>query len=115
MTSSDFEHIATDLRPCLVSIGRDFFGDPDKAEDVAQEVLMRLWVMRERIDPTVPVRHLAVRMAKNVCVSMWRHDRHTVNDVDVDSSRGKAVEDTSDIEYSDNALLLRHVMSRLPA
>ena len=113
MTSSDFENIARELRPCLVGIGRDFFVDADKAEDVAQEVLLRLWVMRGRIDPTVPVKPLAVRMAKNVCVSMWRHDRHTSRQVDVDGSGGSVSEDTSDIENSDNALLLRHAMSRL--
>lgn len=46
MNSSDFEHIAQSVRPHLVKIGRKFFGDSARAEDVAQEVLVRLWALR---------------------------------------------------------------------
>lgn len=33
---------------------------------------MRLWVLRERIDLQVGMEPLALRMAKNLCVSEWR-------------------------------------------
>ena len=65
MTTQEFEHIARMLRPRLIGIGRDFFGHGMEAEDVAQEVLMRLWVMRERLDTRLGLDGLAVRMADN--------------------------------------------------
>lgn len=74
MTRQEFEHIAKMLRPQLVRIGEDFFEDSDAAEDVAQEVLMRLWLMQERIE-TKSVSALASRMAKNYCVSQWRKQK----------------------------------------
>ena len=72
MTYQDFEQKARQLRPLLLHVGQQFFGDTDSAEDVAQETLMRLWLLRDRIDATVGLEPLAVRMAKNVCVSEWR-------------------------------------------
>lgn len=75
MTRQEFEHIAHELRPRLLRIGRDFFGRDDLAEDVAQETLMRLWMLRERLDFQLGIEALAVRMAKNLCVSEWRKQK----------------------------------------
>ncbi|MBR1548184.1 MAG: sigma-70 family RNA polymerase sigma factor [Prevotella sp.] len=72
MSIHDFEHIALELRPRLLDVGRQFFGDSSSAEDIAQETLMRLWTVRQRIDPQVGVEALAIRMAKNLCISEWR-------------------------------------------
>ena len=72
MTRQVFEHIAPQLRPRLKDIAQRFFGDEDKAEDIAQETLMRLWLLRDRIAPQADIGPLAVRMAKNLCVSEWR-------------------------------------------
>lgn len=72
MTRQAFEHIAPQLRPRLKDIAQRFFGDEDKAEDIAQETLMRLWLLRDRIAPQADIGPLAVRMAKNLCVSEWR-------------------------------------------
>ena len=115
MGLSDFEHIARELRPCLVGIGLDFFGDADKAEDVAQEVLMRLWLLRDKIDFTEPVMPLAVRMAKNLCVSMWRHDNCVVLRAEGKGIAATATVAPSEMEDSDNALLLHNAMDRLTA
>lgn len=72
MTPQAFEYIAQKLRPRLLTVGRQFFGEDDTAEDIAQETLMRLWLIRERIDMQAGVEPLALRMAKNLCVSEWR-------------------------------------------
>ena len=75
MNSQEFEHIVPALRPILKAVGRQFFGNDDTVEDIAQETLMRLWMLRERIDPQIGVESLAVRMAKNLCVSEWRKQK----------------------------------------
>ena len=75
MTQQEYEHIAPRLRSRLKDIGRQFFGNEDMAEDIAQETLMRLWMLRERIKAQMDIEPLAVRMAKNLCVSEWRKQR----------------------------------------
>lgn len=72
MTQQEFESIAPLLRPRLLEVGRRFFGSDLAAEDIAQETLMRLWLLRERIDPRTGMEALAIRIAKNLCVSEWR-------------------------------------------
>lgn len=72
MTQQEFESIAPLLRPLLLEVGRRFFGSDLAAEDIAQETLMRLWLLRERIDPRTGMEALAIRIAKNLCVSEWR-------------------------------------------
>ena len=101
MTPEEFEHIANKLRPKLKSIGRDFFSDRDMADDVAQEVLMRLWIMRERIDVRLGVEALASRMAKNICVSEWRK-RKTRLAADMSAPPPDSCRQPTAMEDSDN-------------
>ena len=75
MTQQEYEHMVPRLRPRLKNIGQQFFGDEEMAEDIAQETLMRLWMLRERIAPQTDIEPLAVRMAKNLCVSEWRKQK----------------------------------------
>lgn len=75
MTQQAYEYIAQELHSRLKQIGRQFFGDEEMAEDIAQETLMRLWLLRDRIDPKADIEPLAVRMAKNLCLSEWRKQK----------------------------------------
>lgn len=112
MTASEFDNIVKELRPHLIKVGRDFFNDSDKAEDVVQEVLMRLWLIREKIASTGNLQSLATRMAKNVCISMWRHERYTITK-GYDRERGPTTALSTEIEEQDNAQLLHYAMERL--
>ena len=72
MSPQEFENIVPALRPLMVKVGRDFFGNESDADDVAQEGLIRLWNYCERLDARRNMEALAVRVAKNVCVELYR-------------------------------------------
>ena len=72
MSPKEFENIVPALRPLMVKVGRDFFGNDADADDVAQEGLIRLWNYCERLDARRNMEALAVRVAKNVCVEIYR-------------------------------------------
>ena len=72
MTRSELEHIAAQLRQRVLKVGLDFFGSKEDAEDAAQETMAQLWRYCEHIDAERNVEALAVRVAKNCCVSMHR-------------------------------------------
>ena len=60
------------MRPRLLSLARQFSGSSEQADDVAQEALLRLWLLRHRVADEQQAEALCVRMAKNICVSEWR-------------------------------------------
>ena len=72
MTRSEFEQIAAQLRQKVLKTGLDFFGNKEDAEDAAQDTMVQLWRYLEHIDAERSVEALAVRVAKNCCVSMYR-------------------------------------------
>lgn len=66
------------VRPKVLALARNFFrasglaGDP---EDVAQDVLLRLWEARCRGDAIQNADAWAIAATKNCCVSLWRKAR----------------------------------------
>lgn len=72
MTGAEFTHMAQQLRPLLLHIGHQFFPHGAEEEDVVQESLLRMWMMRDNLEAGAPLEPLATRIAKNVCISMWR-------------------------------------------
>jgi RNA polymerase sigma factor (sigma-70 family) len=72
MTRSEFEHIAAQLRQRVLKVGLDFFSNKEDAEDAAQETMVQLWRYCEHIDAERNVEALAIRVAKNCCVSISR-------------------------------------------
>lgn len=112
MTQQEFEHIVPRLRPRLKDIGRQFFGNEEMAEDIAQETLMRLWMLRERIAPQTDIEPLAVRMAKNLCVSELRKQK-----VRQENSLQEALTDHKDIqrdvELKEEVARLKRAVSQL--
>ena len=79
MTRKEFEIIILRIRPLMVKVGRDFFGNQMDAEDVAQEALLRLWKYCERLNADRNLEALAVKVAKNVCVDLYK-SRNTYED-----------------------------------
>ena len=113
MTTHEFEHTARQLRPLLLAVGRRFFGDDDRAEDVAQETLMRLWQLRHRIGEDDNVQALAVSMAKNWCVSVWRREQHWP-EADVDLAGSRASETPLPLETQELVEQLWQAVNSLP-
>ena len=112
MTQQEYEHMVPRLRPRLKNIGRQFFGNEEMAEDIAQETLMRLWMLRERIEPQTDIEPLAVRMAKNLCVSEWRKQKVRQENVPQEALTGH--EDIQrDVELKEEVARLQKAVSLL--
>ena len=83
MTRSEFEHIAAQLHQKVLKISTLFFRSRDDAEDATQEAMVQLWRYCEKIDGDRNIEALAVRVAKNCCVSLYRRQQHqTAIDID---------------------------------
>ena len=109
MTEKEFEHTAQRMRPQLIKLGHSFFDDGAQAEDVAQEALVRLWLLRDKVDAVVKAEALLVRMTKNICVSLWREQRQRMASI-ADSI---ALTDVQPMADDDNVRMLQLAISRL--
>ena len=120
MTQSEFEHIAPQLRSQMLKVALDFFGSQDDAEDVAQDAMVQLWRYCEQIDSRRNVSGLAIRVAKNCCVSLYRkrQNNQTTKRLTDISPRVLHQKDTSDspqelLEAEDTQRMMNEVVSLL--
>lgn len=75
MEHSEFEHYASALRTKVVSLAESFFQEEGKAQDVAQEAMIRLWKAWPALPSLPDAERLAVRIAKHECIDAWRTEQ----------------------------------------
>lgn len=54
MNAKDFEILASSLRPGLIRVAQRIVESRDEAEDVAQDVMLKLWSMRKNSTAITP-------------------------------------------------------------
>ena len=119
MTLAEFEHIASGLRMKLLSLSLTYFASlseqRNEAEDVVQDVLLKLWSERERLDEIVNIESWAVTIAKNMCVSRLRwlssHSTVRIADYEIAADGGCA---SHAVEAQERANMLRALFDALP-
>ena len=107
----EFAQIEKRLRPRLMQMGREFFGSNTEAEEVVQETWLRAWNVRGRVELTDAY---ILRIARNVCVNMWRGHRTQVELVDEDSTAITEVTPQEEAEERENSEWLQSRLLRLP-
>ena len=78
MTQKDFTYYAIELRAKSVEIAERFGYAHDDAEDIAQDVMLRLWYLHERINDETHLKASATITAKRVCIDKWRTMRQHI-------------------------------------
>lgn len=92
MFRKSFESSARKLRPKLVSRMLAMTGNDADADDIAQETLLRLWMMRERLGNYKSIEALAMVIARNLAIDGMRAGRITL-DID-DEAVGNTLADS---------------------
>ena len=75
MERQEFEIEAKRMRPVLLRLAERYMENADDAEDVIQEVLLKLWFLRERLDNYRSIDALAVVVTKHLCINSMRKRR----------------------------------------
>ena len=77
MTTEEFQQQAEELRIKLVSVAQKYLGNTDEAEDIAQDAMVKLWLMREQL--TLPIAGMASIVTRNLCIDALRKKHQTVD------------------------------------
>lgn len=71
MKQEDFSHEASKIRAMSIAVAQRMGYVQDDAEDIAQDTMLKLWCLHEKISDVVHMKALATITTKHMCV-----DRH---------------------------------------
>jgi len=81
MEQNDFEIEVRRIRPKLLNNAMRYLKNSDDAEDVTQEVLLKLWTMRLHLDEYLSVEALAMTISKHLCLNRLRMTNYSLTDL----------------------------------
>ncbi len=106
--------MAEGMRTKAVSVAERFGCSQEDAEDIAQDVMLRLWGLHGQLSDANRMKASAVIIAKRACIDRWRttHQHRQVND-----AMPIADEDTlyDQLEYAELEQWLYEQIDHLPA
>ena len=71
--------MARRVRPRITHEALRIVGDSDEAQDVAQEVLLRMWALRDRLTDWDGCEAVAFTIARHQCISLLRHHHYEID------------------------------------
>ena len=77
MTTDEFKQQAEELRLQLISVAQKYLGNTDEAEDIVQDTMVKLWLMREQLKS--PISAFACMVTRNLCIDCLRRKHPTVD------------------------------------
>lgn len=113
MTQDQFLNRILPLQPTLQLVAERLLGSSDEAEDAVQEVVLRMWEHRRKLERMANIEGYAMNSLKNQCLTMLRRRHLTVpaevleNVSDDDIRREAAITE-------ERAAMLDSMMERLP-
>lgn len=114
MELETFKIIVLPLREKLLNFSFKLTEDRSEAEDIVQEVFIKLWNIWEKLDQYHSVEALAVQVTKNMCLDklrIRRPDNVEVENLSLKSDRRTPEEE---LEQREAAGCIRSLIRRLP-
>ena len=106
--------MANETRTKAVSVAEKFGYSQDDAEDIAQDVMLRLWSLHEQFTNAAHLNASATITARHACIDRWRT---THQHKEIDNAIPIADEDTlyDRLEYTELEQWLEEQIDRLPS
>jgi RNA polymerase sigma factor (sigma-70 family) len=76
MTRSEFDHLILQQSRKLYGFAFRILRSQEEAEDVVQEIFIKLWKMGDKLNEYKSIDALAISMTKNFCIDLIRKKKH---------------------------------------
>lgn len=102
------------LRDKLLNYARKLTEDPSDAEDTVQEVMLKLWNMRQKLDEYRSIEALAMTMTHHLCMDLWRAKRPDTFALEQVQAPSPSATPERLLEEKDEFRLMREIIDSLP-
>lgn len=114
MELKEFKRQVLPLRSKLLGMAKRFLTDTNEAEDMVQEVMMKLWSQRQNLDNCRSIEAFAMTIIQHACI-----DENRTHKVYEESSQGQQIADSTIsaeylLEIKDEVKLVRQIIFSLP-
>ncbi len=113
MEQERFEIEIVPLRPRLLQIARWLLAD-DSCEDVVQETMMKLWLMRHKLDEYRSVSALATVIVRHLCYNILSRERDTTVELNDETVLSLGVSPENEVIAREEEERLLRVIALLP-
>ncbi|MEM0995180.1 MAG: sigma-70 family RNA polymerase sigma factor [Bacteroidota bacterium] len=114
MTKQEFRHTISPIKDKLYRFALRIMDSVPEAEDVVQEVMIKLWKQRDRLAQIANLEAWSVKMTRNVSIDKLRARKHSEDvsqliDLETDIARPDQL-----VEQKDTFAMIEKAMQQLP-
>jgi len=118
MNSKEFVDLLDPIRDKLFRYARKILISYEEAEDIVQEVYLRLWATKEQLAEKKNVEAFAMTMTKNLCIDRYRSKGYQAATTGVDAGEidimANVISPQKITEQRDAADLVKKIVDTLP-
>ncbi|THG68289.1 sigma-70 family RNA polymerase sigma factor [Bacteroides faecichinchillae] len=114
MELNQFKIKVLPLRDKLLNYARKMTDNPSDAEDAVQEVMLKLWNLRQKLEEYRSIEAVAMTMTHHLCMDMWRTQR--LNNLPLEGLQLSATVASLEclLEEKDEFRLMKEIIDCLP-
>lgn len=116
MKSSEFKLLVMPYSSRLYRMAFRLMGNREEAEDMVQEVYVKLWGMRGELSKYNSIEALAIRITRNLCLDQLRRRKVNLDAMKVESLKEEAYSITpaATLEKKEEAEMIHTLIAALP-
>jgi RNA polymerase sigma-70 factor, ECF subfamily len=114
MELQEFKIAVFPLKNRLFRLAKRLLEDFEDAQDIVQEVFIKLWKMREKLGEYRSVEALAVVMTRNMCLDKLKTKRYPVENLDKIAAELPEMNQEPAADMSDVVRKIKQIIKTLP-
>lgn len=116
MTRTEFDRLVRQLSRKLYSFAFRILRNQEEAEDVVQEIFIKLWKTGKKLDEYKSTDALAIAMTKNLCIDILRKQSHNYKgDINLfDYQNVTSPSPQEQLENKESGEILHAIINTLP-
>lgn len=112
MTAQEFQNLIPTLRPQLVALATRYLKDSDEAEDIVQDAMLKLWLLRNQVIGNVEA--FALAMVRNMALNRLRRQQRHQTVSDFEKMEAAMAEEQARADDEENVARLMSIVDSLP-